>query len=85
MNYQYLIEGGRRRLTGTLSSGELPDLMYMFGREANYRDAAAFIENRSLVAAKGDRIISLRIFPTECYVPGKAVNDAIAFMMDMAL
>ena len=85
MNYQYLIEGGRRRLTGTLSSGELPDLMYMFGREAKYRDASAFIENRSLVAVKEDCIISLRIIPSECYVPGKAIEDAIALVMDNVL
>lgn len=82
MNYRYEIEGDRMRMVGTLNSRDLPDLTYVFHREAKKREAVSFYENRTLVAAKGDCTVSMRIIPCEGYYPGRSVEEAIELMME---
>ena len=82
MNYRYEIESGRVRMTGTLNSRDLPDLAYVFYREAKKREAVSFYENRTLVAVKGDCTVSMRIIPSEGYYPGRSIEEAIELMMD---
>lgn len=82
MNYRYEIESGRVKVTGTLNSKDLPDLAYVFHREAKKREATSYYENRTLVAVKGDSTVNMRIIPCEGYYPGRPVEEAIELMMD---
>ena len=85
MTTRYVIAGGRVRMTGTLSSGELPDLMYNFEHAAQLRDGFVRYENKALVANRGDRTVRLRVLPYNGFVPGKPVNEAIVLAMNEAL